>query len=143
LKKNLKLLIDANVILDVLLDRKDFVNDSSMVWKLCETGMVTGYVSTLTFANIVYIMRKELQPERIEKVYSILKMIFNFEPLYPSDIEKATRLRWKDFEDAIQFVIAERVDANYIVTRNVRDFEMSEISAILPRDLILLISKFS
>ena len=50
------LLIDANIILDVLLNRPEFVKDSSMIWKLCETEQLKGYVSTLTFANLVYIM---------------------------------------------------------------------------------------
>ncbi len=31
------LLIDTNIILDVLLARPEFVNASSLIWKLCET----------------------------------------------------------------------------------------------------------
>ena len=58
------LLIDANIILDVLLNRQEFVKDSSMIWKLCETGKAKGYVSALTFANLVYIMRKQLSSGR-------------------------------------------------------------------------------
>ena len=46
------LLIDANIILDVLLNRREFVKDSSMIWKLCETGKAKGYVSALTFCNL-------------------------------------------------------------------------------------------
>ena len=51
------LLIDANILLDVLMDRQPFTHSSSLVWKLCETGLVRGYVSVLSFADIVYIMR--------------------------------------------------------------------------------------
>ena len=36
LQKNMKILIDTNVILDVLCDRTDFVESSSKIWKLCE-----------------------------------------------------------------------------------------------------------
>ena len=50
------LLIDANIILDVLLNRPEFVKESSLVWKLCETEQAKGYISALTFANLVYIM---------------------------------------------------------------------------------------
>ena len=57
------LLIDANIILDVLLNRPEFVKESSLVWKLCETEQAKGYISALTFANLVYIMRKQLTPE--------------------------------------------------------------------------------
>ena len=66
--KNMVLLIDTNVILDVLANRTDFVKDSSMVWKLCETDRAKGYVSALTIANVVYILRKELDPEKIGEV---------------------------------------------------------------------------
>ena len=57
------LLIDANIILGVLMDRTGFVEQSAIIWKLCETEQIKGYVSTLTFANMMYVMRKELTPE--------------------------------------------------------------------------------
>ena len=38
------LLIDANIILDVLMNRQEFVKDFSMIWKLCETEKAKGYV---------------------------------------------------------------------------------------------------
>ena len=56
------LLIDANILLDVLMNRQDFVKDSSMIWKLCETNQAKGYISVLTIANLMYIMRKQLDP---------------------------------------------------------------------------------
>ena len=37
------LLVDTNIILDVLLNRPEFVKDSSMIWKLCETEQAKGY----------------------------------------------------------------------------------------------------
>ena len=71
----MKLLIDANVLLDVLQNRAGFVEDSSLVWKLCETGQAEGIVSALTFANLVYVMRKELAPENRRGVQTL---IFDF-----------------------------------------------------------------
>ena len=62
------LLIDTNIVLDVLLNRPEFVKVSSMIWKLCETGRVKGYISTLTYANMMYIMRKQLTSEQMEKL---------------------------------------------------------------------------
>ena len=54
----MKLLIDANILLDVLQNRENFVRASSMVWKLCETEQAKGYISALTFANLVYLIRE-------------------------------------------------------------------------------------
>lgn len=130
------LLIDANVLLDVLSAREDFVEDSSKIWKLCETAGVSGYVSSLTLANIVYIMRKELSPEKIESVFQRLSLIFEIAPLNTSVLEKAVKMQWNDFEDAIQSVTAEEVNADFIVTRNVRDFTKSRIPAFTPTELL-------
>ena len=130
------LLIDANIILDVLLNRPDFVKDSAMIWKLCETEQMKGYVSTLTFANLVYIMRKQLDPEKIEDVFHKLNLIFEFADFSVSDLTHAADLNWKDFEDAVQSVTAERIHADYIITRNVRDFSKSKEMAFTPSELL-------
>ena len=130
------LLIDANIILDVLLNRPDFVKDSAMIWKLCETEQMKGYVSTLTFANLVYIMRKQLDPEKIENVFHKLNLIFEFADFSVSDLTHAAELNWKDFEDAVQSVTAERIHADYIITRNVRDFSKSRVMAFTPSELL-------
>ena len=130
------LMIDANVILDVLLNRDGFAADSAMVWKLCETRLAHGYISTLTFANIVYVMRKELTPTQVEEVYSKLRLIFDYASLDQSVIERAAAMRWEDYEDALQCAGAQKVGADYNITRNVRDFIGSSIPAITPRELL-------
>ena len=130
------LLIDTNVVLDVLLNRIEFAKDSAIVWKLCETRQAEGYLSTLTYANMMYIMRKQLTPEQIEDVFRKLNLIFNFADFSPTILEKAVSMRWKDFEDAIQSATAESVHADYIITRNVKDFSKGKIAAITPSDFL-------
>lgn len=132
----MKLLIDANVLLDVLQNRERFVPASSLIWKLCETEKAHGYVSSLTFANLVYIMRKELDPEQIADVLKKLSFIFEFTELAPVDLDRAAQLLWDDFEDALQSVTAKRLNADYIITRNVRDFKGSEVPALTPDELL-------
>lgn len=132
----MKLLIDANILLDVLQNREPFVQASSVIWKLCETEKAKGYVSALTFANLVYIMRKELDPEKIEETLHALSLIFEFADFNASDLLRAAELNWDDFEDAVQSVTAERIHADYIITRNVRDFIRSKVVAFTPSELI-------
>ena len=135
-RRSMKLLIDANVLLDVLQNRKDYIQASSLVWKLCETQRAKGYVSTLTFANMVYVMRKELDPGTIEEVLRMLSLIFEFTELAPADLIRACELQWNDYEDALQSITAERVHADYIITRNVRDFKNSKVPAFTPSELL-------
>ena len=130
------LLIDAIVLLDVIMQRQEFVKDSSVIWKLCETGKVKGYVSSLTIASIVDIMQKEMDPQKIEEVLSMLSMIFEFTDLCVSDIQQAARMQWNDYEDAIQSATAQRIHADFIITRNIKDFEKSKILTFTPVELL-------
>ena len=130
------LLIDANILLDVLMNRQDFVKDSSMIWKLCETDQAKGYISALTFANLMYIMRKQLDPETIEKLLVQLKFIVDFTDFGVSDLQRAAEMKWTDFEDAVQSATAERLHADFIITRNVKDFRSSKIMALTPTEFL-------
>ena len=133
----MRLLIDANIILDVLEKRHPHFEASAAVWKLCETEQIEGFISALSFANLVYVLRKELSAGDIEDVLTKLGLIFDFTALEVSDIQKAAELRWKDFEDAIQSVSAERIKADYIITRNVRDYKESRIPAFTPEEFLV------
>ena len=132
----MRLMIDGNIILDVLQNRHPHVTDSAKVWKLCETNQIEGYVSVLTFSNLVYIMRKELTPEKINEVLKSLGLIFLFADLTAADMTKAAELQWDDYEDALQSVTAERIRADYIITRNVKDFRKSKVVAFTPTEFL-------
>lgn len=133
----MRVFIDGNVILDVLQNREPFVIDSSLIWKLCEAEKLEGYVSSLTFANLVYVMRKELTPEKIDDILKKLLLIFRFADLTANDLSKAASLHWNDFEDAVQCMIAKRIHADYIITRNIGDFNQSPITALSPSEFLL------
>lgn len=132
----MKVLVDTNVILDVLCNRKEFVEDSLRVFQCCEAQHITGYISALSIPNIVYIMRKELDPERIREILHTLTMVFSVVELRESDLLKAAELPFADYEDAIQSVCAARVRADYIVTRNGKDFVNSPVPTVSPTDLL-------
>ncbi len=132
----MRFLIDANIVLDVLQKREPYWKDSSVIWKLCETEQVEGYFSTLTFANLMYVMRRELDPAQIRDVLDKLRLIFRFADFTAADMEKAAEMGWDDFEDAIQAATAERIMADSIITRNVRDFRNSKVIAFTPSEFI-------
>lgn len=132
----MKVLIDTNIILDVLCNRKDFVEESSKVFKLCEVKKIMGYISALSIANIVYIMRKELDTEKVKEILEKLSLIFEVVDLKADDLKRASSLDFKDYEAAIQSAQANRIKANYIITRNIKDYNKSKVTAIKPSELI-------
>lgn len=132
----MRLLIDGNIILDVLQKREPHYENSAKIWKMCETDMAAGYVSALTFSNLIYVMRKELDEKKISEVYKKLSLIFKFVDLKASDVSAAVDMQWEDFEDAVQAATAKRIHADYIITRNVKDFSKSEVAVFSPTEFL-------
>ncbi len=132
----MKVLIDTNIILDVLCKRDGFYKDSAMVWKLCEVKTITGMMSALSVPNIIYIMRKELDAERTKEILDCISLIFTVADLKADDLKKAADMNFKDYEDAVQSACASRIRAEYIITRNSRDFKESKVAAIKPAEFL-------
>ena len=132
----MKLLIDTNIVLDVLCNRKGLVENSSKVFKLCETKKLDGYLSAISVPNIAYILRKELSVEKLKSIIVKLNIIFSIIELKTNDLIFATDLDFKDYEDALQSICAKRIKADFIITRNTKDFKNSHIKTITPEHLL-------
>ncbi|MBR0035528.1 MAG: PIN domain-containing protein [Synergistaceae bacterium] len=130
------MLIDTNIVLDVLMNRKPHYEHSRLIWKMCLRKQADGYISALTFANIAYVMRKELTPERRKYLLGALSSLFGIEELSYEDLRNAANMNWRDFEDAVQSSTASRIHADYIITRNTKDFQDSPIPALTPEEYL-------
>jgi predicted nucleic acid-binding protein len=133
----MKVLIDTNVVLDILLNRPDFYTNSRAVFDLAEQKRITGYISASSITNIFYIASKVLKNN--ETVYQVIEKIaalFLIVPVTESTITDALALRWKDFEDAVQFTVAKENGIAYIITRNETDYKTADIPCMSPADFI-------
>ena len=81
-------------------------------------------------------MRKELDTEKVKEILEKLSLIFEIVDLKADDLKRASTLDFKDYEDAIQSTQASRIKANYIITRNIKDYNKSKVTAIKPSELI-------
>ena len=131
----MKVLIDTNVVLDVLCKRDGFYEDAAKIMRYCEVNKITGVISALTIPNIVYIMRKELDARKTKEIIEKLQLVFITADLKADDIKKALAMNFTDFEDALQSACAARIKADYIITRNIKDFAGSSVTAIKPAEL--------
>ena len=130
----MRLLIDTNVLLDVLQEREPYLDEALKVWGYCEDNYIEGYISAMSLINISYIMRKELTPDRMQEIFMALALAFRFADLKFSDVEEAANMKWHDYEDAVQSVTAERLNADYIITRNAKDYQNSKVKALTPEE---------
>ena len=50
----MRMLIDTNVIMDVLVGREPFLHDSRQVLKMCKNKQIHGYLAAHTITNLFY-----------------------------------------------------------------------------------------
>jgi predicted nucleic acid-binding protein len=127
-------LIDSDIILDSLLDRKPFSADSSKILSLCENKTINGFVTGLMIANIHYLLRKE---HSSQKILEAIKRLLTFLEVLVIDktiILAAVDSEFSDFEDALQNFSAQHYGSiNAIITRNIKDYKKSNLSILTPK----------
>lgn len=131
-----RIFLDTNVLIDVILKRDDYVSAANVL-ALSENPRYTLYVSVLTMANIVYILRKEWKGDPLYDMLLRLSSLLNICSITDSDYDQAVALRAKDFEDALQYYSALSAQCDVIVTRNVKDFYFSDLTVSTPAQFLL------
>ena len=134
----MKILLDTNIIIDIISKRSGY-EDSLQVFKYCELGWVRAFISATTVTDIMYILRKQIEPHDVRAAMETLFLIVDIASVTKDDIMHALSSNLKDFEDAVQVACAKRNGANYIITRNIKDFNHADVMALDPRDAIELI----
>ncbi len=115
----MKIMCDTNVIIDVLLEREPFAEDSCKVLCLCEEHKIDGFVSASSITDIYYLVRKctrstDLAYKAIGKLLEIVKAC----SVTNNDIPAAFQRKAKDFEDRLVAACARSIHCDSIVTRN-------------------------
>ena len=137
------ILFDTCIILDHLLSREPFNKTSREVLKLSGQLRFDGLVTVKSMADIHYILKRNLlDEERVRKVMHNLLQIVGVVDSATIDMYSALSSNTNDFEDALLMETANRIHADYIVTRNLKDFKNSKVPAILPQKLIELIPEY-
>lgn len=137
----MKIMCDTNIILDVLLEREPFVDDSYKVLSLCEKHRIDGFVSASSVTDIYYLVRKythstDLAYKAVGKLLEIVKVC----SVTNNDLLTAFQKKAKDFEDCLVAICAKSIRCDCIVTRNKKDFEDFDIPLLTPSELLQQIS---
>jgi predicted nucleic acid-binding protein len=135
------LFIDTDVIIDFLIDRKPHSRETAIIFTLIEQKKLKGYVSSYTFSNLYYVLKKvESHNKVISKLDSISKMLTILK-VDQQTIKDAIASGFSDFEDSIQYNCAldyKKIDV--LITRNTKDYKNSEIPVMTPADCLKTVS---
>ena len=135
-----RLLLDVNVVLDVLLDRRPFADPASAVWAAIETGEADGVLAAHAVTTLHYLNAKAVGSRVAGRTTEGLLSVFDVAAVDRSVLEDALRLGWSDFEDAATAAAARRNHCDAIVTRNPRDFKRSPVRLVTPSEAVAWIA---
>ncbi len=136
-----RVLLDCDVVLDVLLKRQPFVLTSAQVLDAIVTSKIEGYLAGHAVTNIYYILRRQIGREAAHQELSKLLQNLRIVSVTDAVIRAALQSSMSDFEDAVASEAAIAAGLDLIVTRNLTDFAASSISALLPNDLLKMLSQ--
>jgi len=132
----LKVMVDTNVVLDVLLAREPFVDSAAEIFGLIEQSKLEGFLCATTITTVDYLLTQSITGAESRRALQHLMELFELAPINRPVIEEALRSRISDFEDAVVEQAARLAGVDIIVTRNTKDFRKSDVKTLDPEELL-------
>ena len=129
----IQVFLDTNVIIDYLGNRTGFYDDAAIIMSLAINQKIELNAAAMSFATASYILSKNNNNDRIKTLIADFCKICR---VVSTDEECVNYATLSDFEDAMQYKCAQKAKADYIVTRNIKDFKTANIKVRTPEDFL-------
>lgn len=138
----MKALIDTNVIVDALTSREPWKDNAEKIFLMMANQVVDAYITASSATDIYYLVRKYLRSTKqakqvMGKLYSLMGIL----AVTRDECLDALASAVSDYEDAVIERTAVKADMDYIITRNVKDYQEGMVKAILPDEFIALMEE--
>ena len=135
----MRVLLDTNVVMDFLVERDGFNEAKTIIAATTNQELFECIIATAV-TDIAYLIRVNTNPKedyyKIQDTIAELIKVIDILPVTKEDILDALSLRWKDFEDALQYAVAKANGCDCIITNNIKDFELDDIEILRPKEFI-------
>ena len=133
----MKVLLDTNIVLDVLLAREPFVDLAKEIFGLVEEGKIEGYLCATSVTTLHYLIgRSTHNKEEANKIIEKLLMLFEVSSVNKKILYEASLNNGADYEDSVIYTSALASKINMIVTRDKKGFKASKVSVLMPKEFL-------
>ena len=132
----IQVFLDTNVIIDYLGNRTGFYDDAAVIMSLAINQKIELHAAAMSFATASYILSKKNNNDSIKTLIADFCKICRVVSTDEECVNYATLSDFEDFEDAMQYKCAQKAKADYIVTRNIKDFKAANIKVRTPEDFL-------
>jgi predicted nucleic acid-binding protein len=135
--------IDVNIFMDFLFKREGHEKVAE-IFKQCIKGNIKGFSCAHEITTLNYFLSKSNKDKvKIKKAISGIMRSFKVIAINEEILTKALFSEIDDFEDAVIEVSSKENDAEYILTRNTKDFKKSIVKPITPDELLIILKNDS
>jgi predicted nucleic acid-binding protein len=140
----MKVFLDTNIFLDILLERKEFYTCSRKVREAVIHWSLQGYIWGHTIDNLAYILQRcKIKGKHVQQILKDIVEDFSVSTIDTKVIQQALAMSHKDIEDQISYQSALSSKATSIITRNKKDFPPSkDIHILTPEEYIIKFPEF-
>lgn len=132
----MKILLDTNVVLDLLLARESFVAYAREIFVLIENGEIEGYLCANSVTTLHYLIGREKNKEAADEIISELLSLFEVTLVDKKVLTEAITNNGIDYEDSVIYTSAFYSNIEMIVTRDKKGFKNSKISILTPQEFL-------
>ncbi len=126
----MKIVLDTNIVLDLLLERSPFFVDAKDIFILIEEKKIEGYLCPTTITTLYYLICKQTNKQKADDVIKSLLSIFEITQMDKEVLLKAKADNGSDFEDSVIYTSAHFSKIDFIITRDKKGFANSEVSVL-------------
>ena len=138
----MKILLDTNVIIDALTSREPWNKSAEKIFLMGANHIVDMYITASSATDIYYLLKKFVKDtagskQIMSKLYSLIGIL----DVTAANCVEALASPISDYEDAVVEKVAASKEMDYIVTRNIKDYQEGTVKVILPDDLISMLEE--
>jgi predicted nucleic acid-binding protein len=121
---------DTDIVLDLLSKREPFYISSAYLFSEADNGKIKLCVSSLSFANLNYILSKQYSSDQSRKKLLKFKTLVSVLAVTDKVVDLALSSDFKDFEDGLQYFTAIENNIRTLLTRNLKGYKAAEITVM-------------
>ena len=134
----MRAVIDTCVVLDYLQNREPFFDDALNIAIGRANREYEAYITASSLTDLYYIVHRNTHnTEKTHRIINTLTLLFGLVDTYAEDCINALHNGMTDYEDAVMSESAYRIKADYIITRNTKDYSKSKVPAITPGEFLM------
>ena len=137
-----KIFVDTNILLDLLFQRRGFFLDAKRLFNYSKSRNIDIFISAISINTIYYLLQKKFTKEHSKHLLEYIYDITDILPFDENIIFLAHQSYFKDLEDAFQYFTAKEHHLPLLITRNIKDFAVDDLSVLSPQQFLEIMAKW-